>query len=243
VADFDGNGRLDVVTRNQSEFGARAGNRIRIWLQKEAGRWEGSELACNHGEGITLSDLDRDGDSDIVTGGIWFETLRENGKASWSPHPFADWHPSATIAVADFDGDGRPDIALAPAELAGQTFRISWFEAPADPRQGSWREHVVAEDVEGVVHSLGAADIDLGGRPDIVFAEMHQGKDPDEVGMFLNTGKGAGWQKLLVRVSGSHGLQLLDFDGDGDIDFFGANWSGPDQSVVLIENRVRAARR
>jgi hypothetical protein len=243
VADFDGDGRLDVVTRNQSEFGARAGNKIRIWLQKEAGRWEKSELACDHGEGIAVSDLDQDRDPDIVIGGTWFETLRDGLSTSWAPHAFAQWHPNATIAIGNFSSDHRPDVVLSPAELAGQTYRISWFEAPTDPRRDSWREHVVAEEVECVFHSLGAADIDLNGSDDIVFAEMHQGTDPDEVGMFLNSGKGEGWVKFVVGSTGSHGLQLLDFDGDGDIDIFGANWSGPNQSILLWDNHVRAARR
>jgi hypothetical protein len=34
VGDFNGDGRLDAVTRNQSEFGAKSGNKIRVWLQQ-----------------------------------------------------------------------------------------------------------------------------------------------------------------------------------------------------------------
>ena len=74
AADFNGDGRLDAVTRNQSEFGAQSGNKIRVWLQQHGDQWQGVELDCPHGEGLAVADLERDGDPDIVIGGTWFET-------------------------------------------------------------------------------------------------------------------------------------------------------------------------
>jgi hypothetical protein len=128
----------------------------------------------------------------------------------------------------------RLDVALAPSELAGQTHRLSWFEAPGDPRTGTWCEDVLSERQEAVVHSLATADVDLDGRPDILFAEMYQGEDPDEIGVYLN--RGETWARQVLSVTRSHGLQPVDIDGDGDVDLFGANWSGPDQAVELWQN-------
>ena len=78
------------------------------------------------------------------------------------------------------------------------------------------------------------SDVDGDGRPDLLFAEMHQGRDPDEVGVLLN--RGPGWVTHVLATGGSHGVQPLDVDGDGDVDVFGANWSGAHQPVELWQN-------
>jgi hypothetical protein len=237
AADFNGDGRPDIATRNQSEFGYKAGDRVRVFLQTPGGGWQAEAIPCEHGEGIVAADVDRDGDPDIVLGGVWLETVREDSRVRWVPRRFASWHPNAAIAVGDMNGDGRPDIVLAPSELAKQQYRISWFEAPPDPKQGAWREHRVAEPVECVLHGIQAADIDLDGRPDIVFAEMHQGQDPDEVGVYYN--RGGTWEKQVVATTGAHDIQIADLDRDGDIDLFGANWSGGDQAIRIWINGLR----
>lgn len=237
LADFDGDGRTDVATREQSEFGTNAGNKIYVWLQKKPDEWTRSVISCPHGEGIDVSDLDGDGHPDIVIGGIWFE----NGGTSktqveWQRHRFASWHPNASVAVADVDSDGRDDVVLTPAELEDEYYRISWFEAPPSRTDSSWTEHVIAQDVEAVYHSLALADLNLDGQTDVVTAEMHQSEDPDEVVVYVNQERGATWTKQVLSKKGSHLLQVKDIDGDGDPDIMGANWSGDYQPIELWRN-------
>jgi hypothetical protein len=237
LADLDRDGRLDIVTRDQSDFGTKAGDKVYLWRQERGDKWTHRVIECPHGEGLALGDMDRDGDPDVVIGGIWFENDGRILEGAWRAHKFGDWHPNASVEVADLNADGRPDIVLSPSELKGDWYHLSWFEAPADPGQTGWTEHVIVERIECVIHGLATADFNGDGAVDIAASEMHQGEDPDEVVLFLNRNKGAGWDKQVLSTKGSHCIQAGDIGSDGDVDLMGANWSGPYQPVELWENR------
>ncbi len=237
LADLDKDGDLDIVTRDQSDFGTNAGNRIYLWRQDPGDKWVPRIIECPHGEGLALGDIDRDNDQDIVIGGIWFENPGRAWDDAWQMHRFGQWHPSASVEVADINGDGRPDVVLTPSELKGNWYRISWFEAPAEPRQSDWAEHVLVERAECVIHGLATADFNGDGAVDIAVSEMHQGDDPDEVVVFVNAGRGSAWSRQVLSTKGSHCIQAGDIGSDGDIDLVGANWSGSYQPVELWENQ------
>ncbi|RPI19986.1 MAG: VCBS repeat-containing protein [Acidobacteria bacterium] len=252
VADLDGDGRLDLVGRNQKEWpaGDDNGNRLHLsWQRRDGDRlfWEETHLPCPPGEGLAAADLDRDGDVDLVVNGRWYENLGRRRFAERVYAREADWsHPNTSLAVGDVDGNGRLDIVVSPSELAGGRYKIAWFEAPKNRRQPGWRVHVVVPDVETVCHFVGLADFDGDGQPDVVYAEMTQGADDDEVKVMFNRGKitKAGladdWQPFLVSVDGSHSMRVFDADGDGRPDLFGANWraNGRDEHVKLWLNRL-----
>jgi len=237
VGDLDRDGKLDIVTRDQSSFGNPSGNKFHVWKQQTPDNWSGFEVECPHGEGIKLGDLDRDGDLDVIIAARWYENTG-NILGPWTEHFYSTlWrHADTEVQCSDLNNDGRPDIVLTPAELMGGIYHISWFEAPEDAKKPDWREHVIEEVQETVVHSLGVADMNNDGKPDVVIAEMHQGVDPDEVRVYLNQGGGLTWMMEVLSTTGSHDIVLVDIGADGDIDIVGANHAGSFQMVQLWEN-------
>ncbi|MGW8180739.1 MAG: FG-GAP repeat domain-containing protein, partial [bacterium] len=237
LADLEADGDLDIVTRDQSAFGAPNGDEVHIWMQDGPDSWSHTMLTCIHGEGIRVADLDGDLDWDIVVNGFWFENRGDVLDArSWLEHKITDFHHSSSVAVGDLNGDGRNDVVLVPSELRGETSKMAWYEA-RDAGQDRWVEHVIEPEVETVYHSLQVSDIDGDGLLDLITAEMHQGVDPDEVLIYLNQRGGKSWKRQVISSKGSHGVQVEDVDGDGRPDIMGANWSGPYQPIELWMNR------
>ncbi len=252
VADLDGDGRADLVGRNQKEWpaGKDAGNMLYVCWQRREGTnvvWEQAAMDCPPGEGLLLADTDSDGDLDIVINQRWYENL---GTRRWTERVYATdaaWsHPSTFIAAGDINGDGRRDLILSPSELQGRRYKVSWFEAPADPRSGPWTEHLIVTNVETVLHFVGAADFNGDGRVDVVTAQMPQGADPDNLTLYLNGGTrhanrwSDAWTPKVLSADGSHSMRILDADGDDRPDLFGANWREHkrDERVKLWRNRL-----
>lgn len=234
VGDINGDGKLDVLVRHGKTV---------LYLQNSPDSWREKIVDFGSGagdeEGMALADIDRDGHLDIVLNGYWLKGPADPVRDNWTKHIIdPGWPHKAKVAVADINGDGRPDVVLAPAEQHG---RLSWYEAPEDPINGKWIEHVIDDDVD-YVHGLGVADMDLDGNVDVVISEMHRsGYQPDRpsrqrVCIYLNLGKGFKWERQIIATTGSHNLRLADIDNDGDIDIIGANWGGPYHPVELWRN-------
>ena len=233
VYDFDNDGLIDVISRNQGEFGPLGGHTLYFYNQKPLGIWTKYQKEIPDGEGLKMADINEDDKMDVVTNGYWFENTGDI--AVWTGHKFTEtWEwVNAAIDVADINSDGLPDILHSPSELKGNYYRISWFEAPEDPRS-TWKEHIVADSVETVFHSMGAADFDLDDKIDIIVAEMEQGIDPDEIAIFYNLGNNK-WEKRVISTGGSHSMRIMDIDYDGDPDLFGANWNDNVLKIWLNE--------
>ncbi|MCD6469835.1 VCBS repeat-containing protein [Candidatus Bathyarchaeota archaeon] len=235
VDDIDGDGELEIVTREQ----AKRGNQIVIWKRDENGNWRNRFISCRIGEGLALGDINRNGRLDIVISGDWYEAPNKIMEEEWKKHGYACWTPDAVVKLADMNKDGKLDVILSRSE---GHYRLSWFEAPEDPARGwvehwaggrdsGWIEHVIDDSVD-YVHGVAICDMDKDGELDVVIAEMHQSPHK-RVMIYLNRGEAIRWECQIIANTGSHNICVADVGNTGYLDIIGANWSGEYQPVEM----------
>jgi hypothetical protein len=234
LADFDRDGKVDIVTR--------ANEQTAIYFQSSPMSWK-NDVVIKHErhEGMDIGDMDKDGDTDIVLNGFWFETP-ENARIAndYKKHIFdARWFTpvdntwrdnNAAIKVVDMDKDGLLDILISHSELTG--FPISLYMASSldGLKSDEWTEVQVAETFD-FCQTLDAADVDNDGDLDVLAAKFR--RNPGEGSQFVNhppypivvyyntDGSATRWEKHLVAEDGMYAGALADLGSNGSMDIVG----------------------
>lgn len=123
----------------------------------------------------------------------------------------ASQHSGDCKAIADFDGDGRADLAV-----GGDT--LVWYRAPA------WGPTVIATAAVEFTTDMEAVDLDRDGDLDIVVPDGTAG-----VYWFENRDAGQSWTRRLIGAAGgmyTHDVEVGDIEGDGDLDVVGHPLNG-----------------
>lgn len=143
------------------------------------------------------------------------------------------------VAVADYDGDGYPDVFVSNDTLPNFLFH--------NLRNGKFEEVAMSAgvglpDAGRAVSGMGAdfRDYDNDGRPDIVFTALAGQTFPIfrnlGKGMFEDAGYSSGLAALTIRRSG-WGLSLADLDNDGNKDLVTANSHVTDNIAAFSGDR------
>ncbi len=130
-----------------------------------------------------------------------------DGEPRFIRHEIAVYPGVYQVAVADVNGDGKPDVLA----LSTQGNCVDWFENP------TWRRHPIARTEANI--DLAALDLDGDGRPEIVLASEFFFADGDRGGR-IQWLKAAGpdemWQAHPIATDPVvHRLRFGDLDGDG----------------------------
>jgi enediyne biosynthesis protein E4 len=146
------------------------------------------------------------------------------------------------VGVADYDGDGRPDLFVTNDGYYNFLFHNtgSKFEEVAFPAGVALPE--VGDFVSGM--GLDFRDVNNDGLPDIAFVALNNQTFP----LFLNTGQGdfrevtssSGLHQATIPMAG-FGAGLYDFDNDGWKDLFvtrGHVASQPGDGQVINQNNT-----
>ena len=249
LRDLDGDSRLEVIVSDMRHGVVLVGRPY-----EAAGALTPLAQVPNpsHAE---VADLDGDGRKDLLVADLgaflpgdhtkgavaWLRARPEGGHANYS----LDGFPRvADASAADFDGDGKLDVAVAAfgwrragqvAVLLNRTVGPSppaFDRATIDPRPGAI--HVIPTDLDGDK------------RTDIVALVAQQ---YEQVVAYLNSGDGRTFRTETLYAAphpnwGSSGIELVDFDRDGDVDVLMTNGDmfddrllKPYHGVQWLENR------
>jgi len=238
IADFDGDGKLDIATANATD------DNISVLLNTStvgsiSFAAELSLTGSHNPHRIVVADIDGDGKPDIVvtnngSAGISFSVFRNtstSGSLSFAAKvDFTITQYPDPIAIGDIDGDGKPDVIVTVASSNDivSVFRntssagsIS-FAARVDSSTGAMPLGVVAFDVDG------------DGKTDIV--EGNRG--PKTISVFRNLSS-VGTISLASPIDFPTGdqpgyLTSWDLDKDGKADIIVP--SGTEKVVSIYRN-------
>jgi len=250
IADFNNDGKLDVVTRTPTFTSIFIQNSLTSWTKVKTVYHSFVNWNTNTGniDGLDVGDLDTDGDLDIVLNGFWIETPSDlvggawtqyNIDSKWWNQDTDSWRDNnAKVRVVDINKDGRLDILIDQSEIDG--YPVSWYEA-INPKSGPWTEHII--DYFDYGHTLQAGDMDNDGDVDVVVGKFERDvppliPSPFPLKVYYNKGgNGLSWDVQEVDNVGIYTGVIGDIGNDGDLDIVGSRsyWKGP---VEMWENNL-----
>lgn len=224
IVDIDNDGDNDVVNGNKQGL---------YWYENplnksgrfDAGIWTEHKIGSDgtNIHDLEVADLNGDGKPDVA---IRYE--KENQKPVYifmQSNPY-EWmavtktnitHKKGEgLALGDLDGDTDTDMAIGEIWLENMGIGTAW------------KEHAISSNTTRM-HGLAMGDFNNDGYLDIHTSIRHDHPgDQDNVSIWLSNGNPEpAFREQVLAITGSHYSKIDDIDQDGDVDIFGANWSGP----------------
>ncbi|MEM1249253.1 MAG: FG-GAP-like repeat-containing protein [Acidobacteriota bacterium] len=254
LADLDGDGYEDIVSVHESDtvYDGKPVGHVRIaWGSEDPDSWELSTLASGPeaaaAEDVALADINGDGHVDVVVACelahlIYFQNPGQDARNR-------DWErviPGITqnrgsyirAFLADFDGDGRPEVSAAnkgaqnPGEIESPPkLPFSIYVPGDDPLEGqAWSEVVLGT----AQVPINAEPVDLDGDGDL---DIVAGSRRERRLLWFENRSRPGFLDFVehaIRIEGApselaitgFNMDYADLDGDGRTDIVSTAWPG-----------------
>lgn len=237
LQDYDNDGDLDIiVTSTEATPGFSVGI---YWLENEPTQQFPKRAIVT--ENITriadldLADFDGDGDIDYLVSSMASVGSKTNGELVWFQRQDNGTYIKWTIEtdaefvmadVADFNGDGRPDVTAVGLIAANDDVRVYL-------NQGDLFFNKITPAKDDIYGSVDAADIDKDGDIDIVVGGSGLAQNHDGSRLLINDGKAnfkVGAELHCYGDSyndcGHKSIKIDDINGDGVMDILAFNLTG-----------------
>jgi hypothetical protein len=207
VGDFNGDGKLDLVTPNY------AGGTVGVLLGHGDGTFGASIATPTYGPPwrVAVGDFNRDGKLDVAVCGRYttkVEVLLGHGDGTFGAYTLYEVEAEPhVVAVADLDGDGKLDLAVSNMNSAS----VSVLLGHGDGTFAS----ATSVPVGPLPQSVAIADVNGDGHPDLFTANFIG----NIISIMLGHGDGTFDAPTALIVDANPAcVELDDLDGDGKLD-------------------------
>ncbi|MGZ3438066.1 MAG: FG-GAP repeat domain-containing protein [Polyangia bacterium] len=235
VGDLDGDGLKDVVVGSNPPTPGQ----LTVMLNRGGGMFGVTTSSpLDDAAALALGELTGDGVTDIVVaekgpGAGATHLFLGLGKGAFADDQTYDAAPAPNgIAIADFDGDGKPDLAVSGVAVANN-MGVGHVGVLISHGGGLFANAVDTVAGNGPA-SIAAGDVDGDGKPDLAIG-AYGGK----VTILVNDGGGR-FHTSGTYAAGPNGetytdayATLSDLDRDGKLDLVAVNFGGQDAVALL----------
>jgi hypothetical protein len=226
VGDVNGDGRLDLAVANRGSFG-----NVGVLLGNGDGTFQDAQrfsTTATYPQSVAVGDVNADGlpDLAVANGGSFgaaaVSVLLGNGDGTFQDaRTFPAGIYPRSVAVADVNGDGRLDLAVANQSSNNVSVLLGNGDGTFQDAQSL--------PTGGYPTSVAVADVNGDGRLDLAVANGSA-----TVSVLLGNGDGT-FQDAVNYAAGGYPWSVAfgDFDGDGWPDLATANYYSNNVSVLL----------